>query len=132
MKKRRNARSIPMANQNWPSRKFSAGTMPFTGSGLFRFVISTPPVHRKSSKANSDGARDSRLSMPLSIAHGNGIKNFRAATKIEVVSYSKLWALIWRAQAGSLHSPEFNRRQDDARKRPLANQRAHIPNIVCR
>jgi hypothetical protein len=32
--------------------------------------------------------------MPLSIAHGNGIKNFRAVTKID--------ALIWGAQAASL------------------------------
>jgi hypothetical protein len=32
--------------------------------------------------------------MPLSIAHGNGIKNFRAVTKID--------ALIWGEQAASL------------------------------
>src|SRR6266576_3788360 len=49
MKKRRSARSIPMASLNWHSRKFSAGTMPFTGSGLCRFVTSMPPVHQKSS-----------------------------------------------------------------------------------
>ncbi len=41
--------SIPMASLNWHSRKFSAGTMPFTGSGLCRFVTSMPPVHQKSS-----------------------------------------------------------------------------------
>jgi hypothetical protein len=50
--------------------------------------------------------------MPLSIAHGNGIKNFRAVTKID--------ALIWGAQ---------RRKQ---KRRPLANQRARNSNFVCR
>ncbi len=46
--------------------------------------------------------------MPLSIAHGNGIKNFRAVTKID--------ALIWGAQAAKAKSRMPSGEQSTARQ----------------
>jgi hypothetical protein len=40
--------------------------------------------------------------MPLSIAHGNGIKNFHAVTKIDAALHRALRVLSWGAQAASL------------------------------